>query len=361
MSAPTVAEIHGESENHAYFIRIPYDLDDALECGKLTPCMYLVMIKLYRWADWSTGVVRKVSADRLVWATNGAYKKRTFQLALHYLDKARYISSGCVQGRNGFYPVTINNYLALSGAQAGSVLSPCKLKDWRDSDKISCTDNCEADREAKGEADCEAIAPTTRVLPENLPESLARDFRREKTDDDRCAILETSQGKPTDSVVLSDAEIYREFKAVYDRLRQEYKAYQDFEPKFFHDPNDPRAAGLLFKGSTQKYAVNPVWEAMPQGKDFDNDLCTTAEHRHAAADLYRAIGSDATLAKWEYFLINDDHTATQRVPEFDEATCQPTGKFVTIEVDRAWLLHDFVLEHGVSTSDPTNATSNGKR
>ncbi len=145
----------------------------------------------------------------------------------------------------------------------------------------------------------------------------------------------------------SDAEIFREYKSIFDRLRRECQAKRDFEPKLFHDPNDSRAAGLIFTGGTSKYATNPVWAAMPDGKEFEKNLGTTVPHRHAAAELYRAIGRDAALEKWEDFLVNEEHEATERV-EYEE------GKFATDTVERTWLLHDFVLAHGVSSSKTTS-------
>ena len=76
------------SATNNHFARIPFTMFDAMEKGEITLCMLLVMIWLYRWADWSTGVVRKTSADRLVWATHGAFHKRTFQQALDNLAVA---------------------------------------------------------------------------------------------------------------------------------------------------------------------------------------------------------------------------------------------------------------------------------
>jgi hypothetical protein len=148
-----------------------------------------------------------------------------------------------------------------------------------------------------------------------------------------------------------DAEVYREVKAVFDRLRQEYKARQNFEPRFFHDPNDPRAAGLVFEErgvgeNKRKWVENPAYAAMPLGKDFENDLQATKDHRHDAAEMYRVLGRDVTLAKWEDWLVNADHDVPQRV-EYEE------GKFATDTVERSWLLHDFVLACGVSTAKAT--------
>jgi len=98
----------------------------------------------------------------------------------------------------------------------------------------------------------------------------------------------------------SDVEIFREYKAVFDRLAREKKIYLDW--------------------------------SMP-----------TATHRKEAADLYRTLGRDAALAEWEDFLINDDHDHTE--PMVDEET----GKTIAVEVQRKWLFYDFVLARGGAT------------
>jgi hypothetical protein len=136
----------------------------------------------------------------------------------------------------------------------------------------------------------------------------------------------------------SDNEIYREFKSVFDRLRKEFKAKWDFEPKYIVEPR----AATMFAGA-QKAVINPVYDAMPQGRDFAADLKTSVAHRHAAAELYRAIGREAALAQWEDFLLHGDHEITTRVSDDGE-------NFYTVEVERTWLLNDFVVAHGVSSS-----------
>ena len=57
-----------------YFARIPYAVFDARENGELTPSMFLAMVWLFKWADWSSGSVEKMCAERLVWATEGELK-----------------------------------------------------------------------------------------------------------------------------------------------------------------------------------------------------------------------------------------------------------------------------------------------
>src|SRR6202040_3891102 len=127
----------------------------------------------------------------------------------------------------------------------------------------------------------------------------------------------------------SDAAIFREYKAVFDRLRKEFKAKEEFEPKYFRE-NEPHPAGLIFTGGAHKYADNPVWAAMPEGCGIENELKANAKHRHEAAELYRALGREAALAQWEDFLVNEDHTTPERI--IDE------GAPFTMDVERSWLL-----------------------
>ena len=98
----------------------------------------------------------------------------------------------------------------------------------------------------------------------------------------------------------SVAEIYRDFKAVFDRLTREKKIYLTWTPP-------------------------------------------TESHKQKAAELYRAIGRDAALSKWEQFLVEGEHDVPQW--EFDEQL----GRNVTFETQRTWLLLCFVNEHSVPT------------
>jgi hypothetical protein len=126
----------------------------------------------------------------------------------------------------------------------------------------------------------------------------------------------------------SDIDLFREFKAVFDRLEREYQTYNNFdEPKWFHE-GDPRAVGLALTGSNPKFATNPAWAAMPPGAHFENPLQTNKQHRSDAAELYRTLGRDAVLAKWEAFLVDISERST---------------------IERTWLLHDFVLNCGVDS------------
>jgi hypothetical protein len=147
-----------------YFARIPYSLFDARERDELTGCMFTAMMWLYKWADWSTGTVRKFTAERLVWATVGEYAKRTFEEAIQNLVKAGWVRSENVPGSKKPYALTICNYLALSGALKNQIINHSEIKTWRPSDKEGRADN-RADSaqmgRAEGYADGRADSATT--------------------------------------------------------------------------------------------------------------------------------------------------------------------------------------------------------
>ena len=106
-----------------------------------------------------------------------------------------------------------------------------------------------------------------------------------------------------------DAEIFREAKAVFDRLRQEYNAWSAVS-------------------WSERERLN-----LPRGTEIENDLKTNKEHRHDFAEMYRSLGRDITLAKWEDFLVNVDHNVTAR------------GEG---EVERTYLMEHFIQLNGVS-------------
>ena len=159
------------SNNEEYFARIPYALYDALEKDGITLTMFAVMTWLYKWADWSTGTVRKACAERLMWATNGTIAKRTLQQAIHDLHVSCLITCHRKGGSKKPYKVTINNYLALSGARKGSVINPSEIKSWRGSDSSSCADRRVEDDTETYTEDNTDVAPTTRDFSDSARES----------------------------------------------------------------------------------------------------------------------------------------------------------------------------------------------
>lgn len=118
----------------------------------------------------------------------------------------------------------------------------------------------------------------------------------------------------------TDAEIFREYKAVFNRLRHDADAYD-------------RAT------QQERVAKN-----LSKGRDFDSPLKATAPHRRWAAEIYRAEGRHVALTAWEKFLVEEDHD-TVTGTEVTDDNGEPTGKFYSVEVERTWLLYDFVLNH----------------
>jgi hypothetical protein len=168
-----------------YFARIPYAVFDARENGELTPSMFLAMVWLFKWADWSSGSVEKMCAERLVWATEGEFEKRTFEEALQNLQKARWIHSHHKQGSKRPYRVDICNYVALSGALKNQILNPSVIKAWRNSEKSgradtradsALTDRGD-DREVHREVTGSPAATTMRVSSENNTRGSSGDFQ----------------------------------------------------------------------------------------------------------------------------------------------------------------------------------------
>src|ERR1700737_4491800 len=106
-----------------------------------------------------------------------------------------------------FYPVQVCNYLALSGAQQGSILNASVAKPWRNSSDESCADPCADDAQTDSQTD----SPTTRDQSDSDSDS-TREFKREIIVDDGGATPETFQDRATGTITLTDDEIYREYK-----------------------------------------------------------------------------------------------------------------------------------------------------
>src|ERR1700722_2623802 len=100
-------------------------------------------------------------------------------------------------------------------------------------------------------------APENQNRGQKESEPVSQEDRAER-------IIATSRARRLDRN-QTDAEIYRDYRAVFDRLEREYQAWMNEPPK-------------------SRVAIC--------GAHFDNPLQATAKHRHAAADLYRAIGRD---------------------------------------------------------------------
>jgi hypothetical protein len=137
-------------------------------------------------------------------------------------------------------------------------------------------------------------------------------------------------------------EIFREFQKVHDRLQREYDAY---DQAFSAAHHEARAAGHPRILTPEQEAALDV---MPAGKNFDNELKTTATQRRNAAEIYRTKGHDTTMREWEEFLVKSDHKVTTVEDEVEFESGRPTGRKIPKEVESTNLLHFFVLEYGVS-------------
>jgi hypothetical protein len=145
--ADNIAEENQSQEEQSqpvtdYFARVPYAIFDARQNDELTGSMFITMVWLYKWADWSTGVIRRFDASRLEAATCGEFTQRTFEWAVQKLVVAGWLRSGHVRGSRKPFAVTICNYVALSGARKNKILNPSTIKSWRDSESADCADDC---------------------------------------------------------------------------------------------------------------------------------------------------------------------------------------------------------------------------
>jgi hypothetical protein len=94
----------------AHETRIPNKFIDMVGEGEITLSMLFVMMFLYRWVTWKTGVVPKVSAGVLAAWSQGAYSPTTFKEALQRLELCGHITRHMTLGSHKSYPVTINNF-----------------------------------------------------------------------------------------------------------------------------------------------------------------------------------------------------------------------------------------------------------
>ena len=125
-----------------YYSKILIQLFEDLADGKITTKMFVVLVWLYRRADFYSGVVKKVSAARVLSEMfaddreDGRPTERTVQELLYRLRECRYFTSHHVQGVRGSYSVTLNNFPAVKrnddGTTAIILLRPTETLDWHD-------------------------------------------------------------------------------------------------------------------------------------------------------------------------------------------------------------------------------------
>jgi len=141
---------------------------------------------------------------------------------------------------------------------------------------------------------------------------------------------------------MTDAEIFREFNKVFDRLQHEYDAHKQAVGEAYQAAHAATGKRKL----TQEQS--DVLDAMPRGKNFENEeLKSTKPQRHDAAKLYRTKGHDTTMREWKEFLVKRDHTVITVEDEVEFESGKPTGRKLPKEMESTNLLYFFVLEYGV--------------
>jgi len=155
-----------------FYTRIPDWAFDELRSGKINSKMFLVLCWMFKHANWKTGVVKKVSAKRILdemWGDEVEDKRPSLRTIREYLYRFRecgYWKSSHVPGQRQTYTITLNNYFAVildeDGAATEKVLRPLETKDWHDLPKTRYSDNDESDcRDASTDASPESSSYTT--------------------------------------------------------------------------------------------------------------------------------------------------------------------------------------------------------
>ena len=98
-----------------YIVRLPEHFFDKLHEGEIRASEFLTISILYKWANWTTGMVPRASAGGLETWSNNAYCADTFCKALQRLEQMGHITRLMVVGSNRDYPVMLHNYPKLGG------------------------------------------------------------------------------------------------------------------------------------------------------------------------------------------------------------------------------------------------------
>jgi len=162
---------------------IPPTVYDALRRGWITPLMFLILALLHSWADYNSGMVRSVSAERILYALgNQDADKRTIQRAMKSLRETGWFLWDYIKGHKRPYNVTLTNYTTnrKSGFVADSatdsdsdsdadtiVLNSCEIKDYRETPATLDVD-IDADSVVHP---CTSMSPTNQIVPAALPSS----------------------------------------------------------------------------------------------------------------------------------------------------------------------------------------------
>jgi hypothetical protein len=93
-----------------YVVRLPEHFLDKLHEGEIRASELLTISILFKWANWTTGVVPCASAGGLETWSNNAYCADTFCKALQRLEQMGHITRLMKVGSNRDYPVMLHNY-----------------------------------------------------------------------------------------------------------------------------------------------------------------------------------------------------------------------------------------------------------
>ena len=105
------------------FTRLDNNLFGYLADNTLDALSFVILATLNREADYSTGTWLGC-AERLFYSLGQEFRVRTIQERLQALDNSGFIESRHMQGKRGYYPVLISNFLCASGPNKGKVLNP---------------------------------------------------------------------------------------------------------------------------------------------------------------------------------------------------------------------------------------------
>jgi restriction endonuclease len=95
-----------------------------------------------------------------------------------------------------------------------------------------------------------------------------------------------------------------------------------------------------------------------------SELKTNKEQWNELVDLYRTVGGETVAAKWEEYLVQDDHEVTELVDECEEDG-KLTGRKITQTVQRTYLLrrflekYDYVLRQSMPVFIPSSVSDDG--
>ncbi len=349
--------------NFDFDVRLSAELFNQLHEGEITPSMLLTMGCLYNWADWSTGIVKNVSAGGLVTWTREAYCLKTFHEALRRLEWMGWITRHRVQGSHRSYAVTIHNYKAQirrevrteNGSETlteTKVVNPKELRScWDENTGTFAWASTETASETATKAASEASRETaTRTnLKTNLKSNLNNQSQIESQDPLSKEVSEQVSPSfaslttaPSPSLALGEAEQEqnqpRPESGDVPEQKQQPDAPQTFQEMIdMDDFTTSSPTELLFKISPN-ITDAMVREQLPICQRI---LTYFSESRHVADEF-------AVLAAEQVLKYNRAHRSGKYASKEDKKLLIRTAKqfLKALESDSASLMNDY-LTHGI--------------